>query len=85
MLDGEGFSLSSGSACSSKSLEPSHVLLALGLKHEDAHGSLRISLGKYNTEADADRLLEVLPPIVERLRNISPFWDKKTPENLRRI
>jgi cysteine desulfurase len=77
MLDGEGFSLSSGSACSSKSLEPSHVLLALGLKHEDAHGSLRISLGKYNTEEDAARLLEVLPPIVERLRNISPFWDKK--------
>jgi cysteine desulfurase len=77
MLDGEGFALSSGSACSSKSLDPSHVLLALGLKHEDAHGSLRISLGKYNTEEDADRLLEVLPPIVERLRNISPFWNKK--------
>jgi len=77
MLDGEGFSLSSGSACSSKSLEPSHVLLALGLKHEDAHGSLRISLGKYNTVEDADRLLEVLPPIVERLRNISPFWKNK--------
>ncbi|UCH95549.1 MAG: cysteine desulfurase NifS [Candidatus Aminicenantes bacterium] len=77
MLDGEGFALSSGSACSSKSLEPSHVLLALGLKHEDAHGSLRISLGKYNTEEDADRLLEVLPPIVERLRSISPFWNKK--------
>lgn len=77
MLDGEGFALSSGSACSSKSLDPSHVLLALGLKHEDAHGSLRISLGKYNTEEDADRLLEVLPPIVERLRSMSPFWGKK--------
>jgi cysteine desulfurase len=77
MLDGEGFALSSGSACSSKSLDPSHVLLALGLKHEDAHGSLRISLGKYNTEKDADRLLEVLPPIVERLRSISPFWNRK--------
>jgi cysteine desulfurase len=77
MLDGEGFALSSGSACSSKSLEPSHVLLALGLKHEDAHGSLRISQGKYNTEEDADRLQEVLPPIIERLRSISPFWNKK--------
>jgi cysteine desulfurase len=76
MLDGHEFSLSSGSACSSKSLDPSHVLLAIGLKHEDAHGSLRISLGKYNTEEDADHLLEVLPPIVERLRSISPFWNK---------
>lgn len=77
MLDGEGFALSSGSACSSKSLDPSHVLLAIGLKHEDAHGSLRISLGKYNTDEEADRLLEVLPPIVERLRSMSPFWKKK--------
>ena len=76
MLDGEGFALSSGSACSSKSLDPSHVLLALGLKHEDAHGSLRISLGKFNSEEDADRLLEALPPIVERLRSTSPFWNK---------
>jgi cysteine desulfurase len=77
MLDGEGFALSSGSACSSRSLDPSHVLLAMGLKHEDAHGSLRISLGKFNSEEDADRLLEVLPPIVERLRSMSPFWEKK--------
>jgi cysteine desulfurase len=77
MLDGEGFALSSGSACSYKSLDPSHVLLALGLKHEDAHGSLRISLGKYNSEEDVNRLLEVLPPIVERLRSISPFWKDK--------
>jgi len=77
MLDGEGFALSSGSACSSKSLDPSHVLLALGLKHEDAHGSLRISLGKFNTEEDARRLLEALPPVVERLRSMSPFWNKK--------
>jgi cysteine desulfurase len=77
MLDGEGFALSSGSACSSKSLEPSHVLLALGLKHEDAHGSLRISLGKYNTENDADKLLETLPPVIQRLRSMSPFWNKK--------
>lgn len=76
MLDGEGIALSSGSACSSKSLDPSHVLLAIGLKHEDAHGSLRISLGKFNTEEDADKLLEVLPKIAERLRSISPLWNK---------
>ena len=76
-LDNQGFALSSGSACSSKSLEPSHVLLALGLKHEEAHGSLRISLGKYNKKEDADKLIEVLPPIVERLRSMSPFWKNK--------
>jgi cysteine desulfurase len=77
MLDGQGFALSSGSACSSKSLEPSHVLLAIGLKHEDAHGSLRISLGKYNTEEAVDGLLKALPPVVERLRSMSPFWKSK--------
>lgn len=77
MLDAHGFALSSGSACSSKSLDPSHVLLAMGLKHEDAHGSLRISLGKYNTAEDVDKLLEVLPPIVDRLRSMSPFWNQK--------
>lgn len=76
-LDQHEIALSSGSACSTKSLEPSHVLLALGLKHEDAHGSLRISLGKYNTQNDIDKLLEVLPPIVNRLRDMSPFWKKK--------
>jgi cysteine desulfurase len=77
MLDAQGFALSSGSACSSKSLDPSHVLLAIGLKHEDAHGSLRISLGKFNSKEDADALIRVLPPIIERLRNISPFWTNK--------
>jgi cysteine desulfurase len=77
MLDGYGFALSSGSACSSKSLEPSHVLLAIGLKHEDAHGSLRISLGKYNTGEAVDSLLQALPPVVERLRSMSPFWKEK--------
>ena len=76
-LDNQGFALSSGSACSSKSLEPSHVLLALGLKHEEAHGSLRISLGKYNKKEDADKLIEILPSIVERLRSMSPFWKNK--------
>jgi len=77
MLDGENFCLSSGSACSSRSLEPSHVLLAIGLKHEDAHGSLRISLGKYNTEEDVTDLLATLPPVIQRLRMISPFWNHK--------
>jgi len=76
-LDQHGLALSSGSACSAKSLEPSHVLLAIGLSHEDAHGSLRISLGKYNQPADVDKLIEVLPPIVEKLRSMSPFWKKK--------
>lgn len=77
MLDGHGFALSSGSACSSKSLDPSHVLLAIGLKHEDAHGSLRLSLGKYTTEASVRGLLTALPPVVERLRMMSPFWRNK--------
>ncbi len=76
MLDAYGLSLSSGSACSSKSLDPSHVLLAIGLKHEDAHGSLRISLGKHNTPESADNLLKALPPSVERLRGMSPFWNR---------
>ena len=75
-LDQHGLALSSGSACSSKSLDPSHVLLAIGLKHEDAHGSLRISLGKYNSDEDVGKLLDVLPPVVDRLRSMSPFWKK---------
>ncbi len=73
LLDEAGIAASTGSACSSKSLEPSHVLLALGLKHEEAHGSLRITLGKYTTDNDVDYLLSVLPGCVARLRRISPF------------
>lgn len=76
-LDFEKIYASSGSACTSGSLEPSHVLLACGIPHEIAHGSLRFSLGKYNKEEDVDRVLEVLPKIVEKLRKISPFWNKK--------
>ena len=72
-LDLEGICASSGSACSSGSLEPSHVLLALGLTHERALGSLRFTLGKPNGEADINRVLEVLPPIVARLRAVSPL------------
>jgi len=73
-LDFEGICASSGSACTSGSLEPSHVLLAMGLSHELAHGSLRFSLGKDNTQGDIDKVLEVLPKIVEKLRSMSPFW-----------
>lgn len=75
-LDMMGSAASSGSACTSGSLDPSHVLLAMGLKHEVAHGSLRFSLGKQNTEEDIDYVLEQLPKIVERLRMMSPLYDK---------
>ena len=70
-----GICASSGSACTSGSLDPSHVLLALGLVHEVAHGSLRISLSDETTEEDVDYILEVLPGIVERLRAMSPLWE----------
>lgn len=73
-LDMEDICASSGSACTSGSLEPSHVLLALGYSHEIAHGSLRLSLGRENTEAEVDHVLEVLPGIIKRLRNMSPLW-----------
>jgi cysteine desulfurase len=72
----EGIEASSGSACSSKSELPSHVLLAIGLKPEEARGSLRISLGKYNTPEDIDYILEVLPKAVQRLREMSPLAKK---------
>ncbi|KYK32710.1 MAG: cysteine desulfurase NifS [Theionarchaea archaeon DG-70-1] len=74
-LDMKGISASTGSACSSKSLEPSHVLLAIGLPPEDAHSSLRLTLGRDNTEEDIDYTLEVLPEVVADLRKISPFKD----------
>lgn len=74
MLDLKGIYASSGSACTSGSLDPSHVLLAIGLPHEIAHGSLRLSLGRYNTEQEIDYIIETLPPIVERLRDMSPIW-----------
>ncbi len=72
-LDMECIGASTGSACSSTSLEASHVLLALGLKPEEAHGSLRLTLGKFTTENDIDYFLEKLPPIIERLRKMSPL------------
>lgn len=75
-LDFAGICGSSGSACTSGSLDPSHVLLAIGRPHEIAHGSLRISFSDQNTEEDVDYILEVLPGIVEYLRNMSPLWDE---------
>lgn len=76
MLDMKGIAASSGSACTSGSLDPSHVLLAIGLPHEIAHGSLRITFGDDNTQEDVDYLMEVLPLIVERLREMSPLYEK---------
>jgi cysteine desulfurase len=75
-LDMEGIQASTGSACSSKTLQPSHVLIACGLRHEEAHGSLLLTLGKYNTDEDVNKLLEVLPRVVERLRMMSPLYKK---------
>lgn len=78
MLDMKGICASSGSACTSGSLDPSHVLLAIGLPHEIAHGSLRISLGSQNTEEEIEQILEELPKVVSYLRSMSPLWDHIT-------
>ena len=75
MLDNFGICGSSGSACSSGSLDPSHVLLAIGLSHEEAHGSLRLSLADFNTEDEIDFVLETLPKVIEKLRQMSPIWN----------
>jgi len=76
-LDMHGIQLSSGSACTSKTLEPSHVLLAIGLAHETAHGSLVFTMGKQNSEEDVDYVLELLPDVVKRLRALSPLTPKE--------
>ena len=75
MLDEEGIQASSGSACTSGSLDPSHVLLSLGLPHEVAHGSLRLSITEENTEEQIDHILNVVPKVVSYLRDISPVWE----------
>jgi cysteine desulfurase len=75
MLDAKGIAASSGSACTSGSLDPSHVLLAIGLEHEIAHGSLRLSLGDATTEEEVDYVLLAVPKIIQRLRDMSPLWD----------
>ncbi|MDR1123995.1 MAG: cysteine desulfurase NifS [Elusimicrobiota bacterium] len=77
-LDGEGICASSGSACTSGSLEPSHVLRAMGVPFQFAHGSVRFSLSKFNTKEEVQKVLEVMPPIVSRLRQISPFERPQT-------
>ncbi|MCZ3365088.1 cysteine desulfurase NifS [Methanobacterium veterum] len=73
-LDSKGVAASTGSACSSKSLEPSHVLIALGLEHVEAHGSLRLTLGKENTEEEVDYVITAVKEVVETLRKLSPLW-----------
>ena len=77
LLDDKGICASSGSACTSGSLDPSHVLLAIGRPHEVAHGSLRLSLCEENTDADVDHILKSVPEVVEYLRNMSPLWKDK--------
>lgn len=73
----KGIAVSTGSACSSKTLEPSHTLISCGLLHEEAHGSLEFTFGRFSREADVDRVMEVLPEIVARLRRMSPLYEKR--------
>ena len=83
MLDMAGICGSSGSACTSGSLDPSHVLLAIGLPHEIAHGSLRLSLNEENTKEEMDYVAEKIKEIVERLRNMSPLYEDFVKKNLK--
>ena len=76
LLKDEGIAVSTGSACSSKTLEPSHTLISCGLVHQEAHGSLELTFGRFSREADVDRLMEVLPGIVARLRRMSPLYEE---------
>jgi cysteine desulfurase len=76
-LNDLGITASTGSACSTKTLEPSHVLIAMGLRHEEAHGSLLLTLGRYNTEEDVDYVIESVPVVVAKLRALSPLYPRK--------
>ena len=78
-LDSEGVCGSTGSACSTGSLDPSHVLMAIGLPHEIAHGSLRLTLGEQNTEEDVDYIIEAVTKVVAGLRALSPVWENGKP------
>ncbi|NLE10099.1 MAG: aminotransferase class V-fold PLP-dependent enzyme, partial [Actinobacteria bacterium] len=75
-LRDEGVAVSTGSACSSKTLEPSHTLISCGLLHEEAHGSLELTVGRFSRDSDVDRLMQVLPGVVDRLRRLSPLYRK---------
>ncbi len=79
LLNKAGIAASSGSACTSGSLEPSHVMMAMGIPYTAAHGTIRFSLSRYNTMLDVDRVIEALPPIVARLRELSPYWGDNGP------
>jgi cysteine desulfurase len=77
-LKDRGISVSTGSACTSKTLEPSHTLIACGLLHEEAHGSLEFTFGRFNSESDIERVLGVLPGVLEKLRGMSPLYRKES-------
>ena len=79
LLNKQGIAASSGSACTSGSLEPSHVMRAMGIPYTAAHGTIRFSLSRYNTEAEIDRVIEVVPPIIAQLRKLSPYWSESGP------
>lgn len=81
LLDMNGIAGSSGSACTSGSLDPSHVLLGIGIPHERAHGSIRFTLGSQNTEEEVDKVIEVMPGIVQRMRDMSPLWEEVVKNN----
>ena len=80
LLDAKGICASSGSACTSGSLDPSHVLLSIGVPEEIAHGSLRLSLSEYNTMEEMNYIVDTVPQVVSYLRSISPVWEKITKE-----
>ena len=79
LLNKQGIAASSGSACTSGSLEPSHVMRAMGIPYTAAHGTIRFSLSRYTTEAEIDRVIEAVPPIIAQLRKLSPYWSENGP------